>query len=75
MTSGQLAERFGLTQMGVRQHLYALQAEGFVSVEERKVPEAVGLWWVHLVALGLGLWLLYRESPPAWASKPVRVPA
>jgi lipopolysaccharide export system permease protein len=44
-------------------------------VEERKVPEAVGLWWVHLIALGLGLWLLYRESPPAWASKPVRVPA
>ena len=44
-------------------------------VEEGKVPEAVGLWWVHLVAIGLGLWLLYRESPPAWAVKPRTVSA
>jgi lipopolysaccharide export system permease protein len=44
-------------------------------VEEGKVPEAVGLWWVHVIALGLGLWLLYRESPPGKAGRPVAVPA
>jgi lipopolysaccharide export system permease protein len=44
-------------------------------IEEGKVPEAVGLWWVHLIAFGLGLWLLYRESPPAWARKPQTVAA
>jgi predicted ArsR family transcriptional regulator len=38
LTSAQLADRLGLTAMGVRQHLYALQAEKFVAVEERPVP-------------------------------------
>lgn len=38
LTSAQLAERLGLTGMAVRQHLYALQAEKFVVVEERPVP-------------------------------------
>jgi predicted ArsR family transcriptional regulator len=38
LTSAQLAERLGLTAMAVRQHLYALQAEKLVMVEERKVP-------------------------------------
>lgn len=42
-------------------------------IEDGKVPEVVGLWWVHVIAIGLGLWLLYRESPPAWAAKPVTV--
>ena len=42
-------------------------------IEERKVPEVVGLWWVHLIALGLGLWLLYRESPPGKAVRRVAV--
>src|SRR6185369_5952203 len=36
--SAQLAERLGLTAMAVRQHLYALQREGFVASEERPVP-------------------------------------
>src|SRR6516162_10247076 len=40
MDSGQLAERLGLTAMAVRQHLYALQREKFVTAEER--PGAVG---------------------------------
>jgi lipopolysaccharide export system permease protein len=44
-------------------------------VEESKVPTWVGLWWVHVVALVLGLWLLYRESPPGKAGRPVTVPA
>ncbi|MGH9630126.1 MAG: helix-turn-helix transcriptional regulator [Bryobacteraceae bacterium] len=38
MTSSRLAERLGLTTMAVRQHLYALQSERFVAVEERRVP-------------------------------------
>src|SRR5260370_41885210 len=38
LTSAQLADRLGLTAMGVRQHLYALQSEKFVAVEERPVP-------------------------------------
>jgi lipopolysaccharide export system permease protein len=43
-------------------------------IEEGKVPEAVGLWWVHLLALALGLWLLFRESPPNRAPVRVAVP-
>jgi predicted ArsR family transcriptional regulator len=38
LTSGQLAERLGLTAMAVRQHLYALESEKLVAVEERPVP-------------------------------------
>lgn len=38
LTSAQLAERLELTAMAVRQHLYALHAEKFVTVEERPVP-------------------------------------
>jgi lipopolysaccharide export system permease protein len=33
-------------------------------VESGVVPEIVGIWWVHGIALFLGLWLLVRESPP-----------
>jgi predicted ArsR family transcriptional regulator len=33
-----LAERLGLTAMGVRQHLYELHKEKLVTVEERRVP-------------------------------------
>ncbi|HJY29952.1 MAG TPA: metalloregulator ArsR/SmtB family transcription factor [Pyrinomonadaceae bacterium] len=36
--SAQLAERLGLTAMAIRQHLYALQREGLVTHEERRVP-------------------------------------
>jgi predicted ArsR family transcriptional regulator len=40
MDSAQLSERLGLTAMAVRQHLYALQREKFVTAEER--PARVG---------------------------------
>lgn len=36
MTSTQLAERLGVTAMAIRQHLYALQSDKLVSVEERQ---------------------------------------
>ena len=35
LTSQTLAEKLSLTAMAVRQHLYALEGEKFVSVEER----------------------------------------
>lgn len=38
MDSARLAARLGLTAMAVRQHLYALQREKFVTAEERPVP-------------------------------------
>jgi len=38
MDSARLAKRLGLTAMAVRQHLYALQRERFVTAEERPVP-------------------------------------
>jgi predicted ArsR family transcriptional regulator len=38
LTSSQLAERLGVTPMAVRQHLYALESEKFVTMEERPVP-------------------------------------
>lgn len=36
-------------------------------LESGAVPEYVGMWWVHGIALCVGLWLLVRESPPARA--------
>jgi predicted ArsR family transcriptional regulator len=38
LDSAQLAQRLGVTAMAVRQHLYALQKEKFVTAEERPVP-------------------------------------
>jgi lipopolysaccharide export system permease protein len=38
-----------------------------VWVESGAVPEYVGPWGVHTVALCFGLWLLARESPPTRA--------
>src|SRR5262245_21257517 len=38
LDSAQLADQLGLTAMAVRQHLYALQNEGHVEAEERRVP-------------------------------------
>jgi len=43
-------------------------------VEDRTVPELVGIWWVHAIALCVGLWLLVRENPPG-RPRAVAVPA
>ena len=48
MDSAQLAERLGLTAMAVRQHLYALQREKFVSAEERAGPVGRPAKYWHL---------------------------
>ena len=59
--SAKLAERLGLTAMGVRQHLYALQREGLVTAEERPVP----------IGRPMKFWSLTREAdrlfPEAYA--------
>jgi lipopolysaccharide export system permease protein len=36
-----------------------------VWVEKGELPPAVGVWWVHLAVLGLGLYLIFRESSKA----------
>ena len=38
MDASRMAERLGLTAMAVRQHLYQLQQQKLLSVEERPVP-------------------------------------
>lgn len=43
-------------------------------VESGVVPEWIGLWWVHAIAVALGLWLLSREAPLS-RSRTVPVPA
>ena len=34
-------------------------------VEKGELPPLIGMWWVHLAALALGLYLVYRESRTA----------
>ncbi len=36
-----------------------------VWLEKGDIPPAVGVWWVHLAILALGLYLVYRESSTA----------
>ncbi len=38
-------------------------------VEKGSVSPTVGLWWTHLLVLGIALFLLYRQSPPEWATR------
>jgi lipopolysaccharide export system permease protein len=40
-----------------------LLAAGRAWIESGSIPEWLGMWWVHFVAIGLGLWLLSKESP------------
>ncbi|MGO8977423.1 MAG: LPS export ABC transporter permease LptF [Steroidobacteraceae bacterium] len=37
-----------------------------VWVEKGILPPAIGVWWVHLIALAVGLYLLLRASPRAF---------
>jgi lipopolysaccharide export system permease protein len=36
-----------------------------VWLEKGELPPAIGVWWVHLAVLGLGLYLVFRESKRA----------
>ena len=33
-----------------------------VWLEKSELPPSIGVWWVHLAALGLGLYLVGREG-------------
>jgi lipopolysaccharide export system permease protein len=58
--------RFGRIGVAILAYfLYSqLLAAARTWVESSVVPELVGIWWVHAIALCVGLWLLVRESPP-----------
>jgi lipopolysaccharide export system permease protein len=38
-------------------------ATGSVWIEKQTVPLFVGLWWVHIAALGFAAWLVLRQDP------------
>ncbi len=37
-----------------------------VWLEKGSLPPLIGVWWVHLLALSIGLYLVWQESPPAF---------
>jgi lipopolysaccharide export system permease protein len=61
--------RFG--KIGIAILVYFLYSQLLVAartyVEDDSVPRFIGLWWVHGIAIGLAVWLLFRESPPTRA--------
>jgi len=65
--------RFGRIGIAILAYfIYSLLLDSSrVWVESGAIPEYVGVWWVHALALVIGLWLLARESPP-WRRVGVR---
>ena len=65
--------RFGRIGIAILAYfLYSLVLDAARTwVESGLVPVFVGIWWVHALALCVGLWLLARDSPPG---RPVPVP-
>ena len=61
--------RFG--KIGLAILAYFLYSQLLVAartwIENGTLPDFVGLWWVHGVALCIAVWLLIRESPPGRA--------
>jgi lipopolysaccharide export system permease protein len=37
-----------------------------VWVERATIPSALGVWWVHVLAMGVALWMLFKQDPPDW---------
>ncbi|MDY6947122.1 MAG: LPS export ABC transporter permease LptF [Pseudomonadota bacterium] len=68
--------RFGRIGIGILFYfIYSLLLDAARTwVEAGKVPEWLGLWWVHVIAIALGVWLLLREAPLAKV-RTVAVPA
>jgi lipopolysaccharide export system permease protein len=42
-----------------------LLAASEVWLEKGELPPQIGVWWVHIIMLGLGLYLIARESSKA----------
>jgi len=61
--------RFG--KIGLAILAYFLYSQMLVAartwIENGTLPDFVGLWWVHGIALCIAVWLLIRESPPGRA--------
>ncbi|HUO81038.1 MAG TPA: LPS export ABC transporter permease LptF [Steroidobacteraceae bacterium] len=38
-------------------------------IEKGWIVPAVGVWWTHALVLLVALWLWWRHSPPAWATR------
>jgi lipopolysaccharide export system permease protein len=57
--------RFG--KIGIAILAYFLYSQMLVAartwIESQVAPAFIGLWWVHAIALCVGLWLLARNSP------------
>jgi lipopolysaccharide export system permease protein len=55
--------RFGKLALGIL--LYAVYANLLITgkslLEEGKIPNIIGLWWVHLLFIALALWLVRRQ--------------
>lgn len=68
--------RFGRIGIGILFYfVYSLLLDAARTwVEGGVVPEWVGPWWVHAIAIAVGLWLLWREAPLAKV-RTVAVPA
>jgi len=66
--------RFG--KLGIAILAYFIYSELLLAsrawIESGLVPEYVGMWWVHGIALAVGLWLLAREG---WLRRAPRLPA
>jgi len=52
-----------------------LLAAAKVWVEKGILPPALGVWWIHALALALGLFLLLRGSPPVFWRRAAPRPA
>ena len=42
---------------------FGLMVAGRKALEDQVIPAYLGMWWIHLMALGMGLLLLAKERP------------
>lgn len=58
--------RFG--KIGIAMLVYFLYSQSLAAgrtwLEGGVLPSAVGVWWIHAIALCIAVWLLARQSPP-----------
>jgi lipopolysaccharide export system permease protein len=58
--------RFG--KIGIAMLVYFLYSQSLTAartwLEGGTLPQVVGVWWVHVIALVAAVWLLMRQNPP-----------